>query len=44
MSFKTADLCDHFSDVVQIAEEQMGDFGGIQAMTFHAHMQGFQTT
>ena len=33
MSFKTADLCDHFSDVVQIAEEQMGDFGGLGAFS-----------
>ncbi len=33
MSFKTADLCDHFSDIVQIAEEQMGDFGGLGAFS-----------
>jgi regulator of ribonuclease activity A len=28
MDFKTADLCDHHSDTVQIAEEPFGDFGG----------------
>ena len=28
MEFKTADLCDHFSDTVQILEEPFGDFGG----------------
>lgn len=28
MEFKTADLCDHFSDTVQIGEEPFGDFGG----------------
>jgi len=28
MEFKTADLCDHFADTVQIAEESFGDFGG----------------
>lgn len=29
MSFKTADLCDHFADSIQIADEPMGDFGGL---------------
>lgn len=28
MEFKTADLCDHFSETVQMAEEPFGDFGG----------------
>ena len=28
MDFKTADLCDHFSETVQIGEEPFGDFGG----------------
>lgn len=28
MNFKTADLCDHFQDIVEIAEEPFGDFGG----------------
>tara|TARA_R110001592_G_scaffold293441_2_gene563044 strand:+ start:194 stop:685 length:492 start_codon:yes stop_codon:yes gene_type:complete len=28
MEFKTADLCDHFSERVQIVEETFGDFGG----------------
>ncbi len=33
MSFKTADLCDHFSDRLQIADEPMGDFGGLGAFS-----------
>lgn len=28
MEFKTADLCDHFQEIVEIAEEPFGDFGG----------------
>lgn len=28
MEFKTADLCDHFADSLQIVEEAFGDFGG----------------
>jgi regulator of ribonuclease activity A len=33
MSFKTADLCDDFSDVVQMAEPIFRDYGGTK--TFH---------
>lgn len=29
MEFKTADLCDHFADQVQIADEPLIDFGGL---------------
>lgn len=29
MSFKTTNLCDHFADSIQIADEPMGDFGGL---------------
>lgn len=28
MPFKTADLCDHYGDVVQIVEEELINFGG----------------
>ena len=31
MSFKTTDLCDQYSDVMQIAEPLFGDFGGLMA-------------
>ena len=31
MDFKTADLCDDYSDVLQIAEPLFGDFGGEMA-------------
>lgn len=35
-SFATADLCDHFSETLQIVEENFGDFGG-RAM-FHGEI------
>jgi len=34
--YKTADLCDHFSDAVQIVEENFADFGGLSA--FHGEI------
>jgi len=35
-TLKTADLCDHFADTVQIVEENFADFGGLSA--FHGEI------
>ena len=36
MSFETADLCDRYSDILQIAQPSLLDFGG--ARTFHGEI------
>ena len=41
MSFKTADLCDHFSGELQIVEENFADFGGHSS--FHGAVETVRT-
>lgn len=33
MTYQTADLCDEFSDILQIAEPIFGDFGGVDSFS-----------
>jgi len=41
MAFKTADLCDTYSEVLQIAEEPFADFGG--RLQFHGQIETVKT-